>query len=111
MPSPSAGTPAPPVRGFTVQSLGALQVPVQITVGGADTEAPVGPCAGWLREHLPNSSLDLLGSSVGHYVFLCESTEAGRALRPDICVDAPDVDRRSVHDRVAAPALCQFLEP
>ena len=103
--------PAPPIRSFTVQSLGAVQVSVKITVGGADTEAPVGPYSGWLHEHLPNSSLNLLGASVGHYVFLCESTVAGRALRPDLCVDAPDVDRRAVHDRVAALALRQFLEP
>jgi predicted dienelactone hydrolase len=103
--------PAPPIHSFTVQSLCALQVPVKISVGGADTEAPAGSCAGWLHEHVPDSSLVLLGASVGHYVFLCESTEAGRSLRPDICVDAPDVERRAVHDRMAALALRHFLEP
>ncbi len=94
--------PAPPVRAFTPASLALIDAPVSIAVGGADTEAPPDSCARWLHRHLPNSRLHDLGREVGHYVFLCEGTESGREVAPEICRDAPGIDRRKVHDRVAS---------
>src|SRR5690606_29398248 len=79
--------------------------PVAIAVGGADTEAPPDPCAKWLHNQLADSRLYELGPTVGHYAFLCEATEFGRACEPDICRDAPGVGRRVVHDRIARVAL------
>lgn len=97
--------PAPPIRGLTTESLAAIRAPVAIAVGGADTEAPPDPCAKWLYNQLADSRLYELGPTVGHYAFLCEATEFGRACEPDICRDAPGVGRRVVHDRIARVAL------
>ena len=52
----------------------------------------------------------MLGTGAGHYVFLCEATELGKALEPAICIDAPDVDRREIHDVTAAAAVQLFRE-
>jgi len=97
--------PASPIRGFTTESLAAIRAPVAIAVGGADTEAPPGPCARWLHDQLADCRLYELGPTVGHYVFLCEATESGRACEPDICRDAPGVERRAIHDRIARATL------
>ena len=100
--------PAPTVRAFTEESLATISRPVAIAVGGADLEAPAEQCAIWLHERLPNSSLSLLGREVGHYVFLCEGTEIGRAREPELYVDAAGVDRRAIHQAVIAKAVDLF---
>ncbi|MDX3927323.1 MAG: dienelactone hydrolase [Shinella sp.] len=97
--------PAPPVRAFTIDSLRAIEMPVTIMVGNADSEAPADICAVWLHENLPRSSLDLLGRNVGHYTLLCEGTDKGKALEPEICSDLPGVERSDVHERAARIAL------
>jgi predicted dienelactone hydrolase len=103
-----ACAPAPTVRGFTPASLRAIDLPVAIAVGEADREAPPDDAARWLHAHLPRSSLELLGAEVGHYALLAEGTPAGRAEMPELWSDPPGVDRRAVHDRVAALALATF---
>ncbi|MEQ8708904.1 MAG: alpha/beta hydrolase [Rhodospirillales bacterium] len=100
--------PAPPVRGFTIDSLASIRRPVAITVGGNDQEAPAEICSGWLHDHLPNSSLKRLESTAGHFVFLCECTELGKTEAADICLDASGVDRRAIHDRTASLAISTF---
>lgn len=100
--------PAPTVRGLTVESLREIVVPVAIAAVGADLEAPAELCAEWVHEHLPNSTMDLLDPMAGHYTFLCECSEWGKTHEADICVDAPGVDRRWVHDRAVALAIDQF---
>lgn len=100
--------PAPTVRAFTAESLAMISVPVAMAVGGADREAPAEQCAIWLHERLPNSSLSLLGRDVGHYVFLCEGTEARRMREPELYVDAAEVDRRAIHEAVIAKAFDLF---
>ncbi len=100
--------PAPPVRGLTGESLRGISAPVAIAAVGADTEAPADLCAAWLREQLRNSTLDLLDPGAGHYVFLCECSEWGKARAAEICVDAAGVDRRRIHDQAAALALDLF---
>lgn len=100
--------PAPTVRAFREESIAAIAEPVSIIVGGSDTEAPSDTCAEWLQERLPESRLHLLEREAGHYVFLCECTEAGKARESAICVDAPNVKRRAIHDRTASLALDLF---
>jgi predicted dienelactone hydrolase len=100
--------PAPPVRGLTPESLKSIHVPVAIAVGDADLEAPPRPCAEWLHGILANSSLTMLGFAVGHYTLLSEGTDAGRRVEPAIWADPNGVDRRKVHNHVAALALCCF---
>lgn len=100
--------PAPTVRGFTLQSLSKITVPVLIAVGGSDDEAPARECADWLYEHLPNSRLYDLGADVGHYTLLAQCTAAGKSSEPHLCVDKPGVDRAKVHEdicRVVIEAL------
>jgi len=103
-----ACAPAPPIRGFTPQSLKAIRAPVTIAVGGADREAPAQDCAMWLDSRLADSSLHLLGPDIGHYVFLCEGTPAGCAAEPEVWCDPPGAPRRVVHARVAELALHAF---
>ncbi|MFD2139724.1 hypothetical protein [Ancylobacter oerskovii] len=102
--------PAPTVRAFTPESLAAIRLPVVLAVGGADREAPAAECAGWLHEVLPASRLVSLGADAGHYVFLGECTPQARRAEPDICRDAPGVDRAGVHAAMAALALDLFAE-
>jgi predicted dienelactone hydrolase len=105
-----AFAPAPPVRGFEPQSLGEISVPVSIMVGQSDREAPHRECALWLTENNAAFQIELLEKNVGHYVFLCEATELGKSLEPLLCVDAPDVSRRAIHDRAAAVSEALFRE-
>ncbi|MBC2773680.1 hypothetical protein H6M51_12465 [Rhizobium sp. AQ_MP] len=100
--------PAPTVRAFEEESLQVIQRSVAITVGQADREAPVEECAAWLAKRLPNSELKLIGEQVGHYVFLDQCTALGQSLEPEICVDPPGIDRRHLHDEVAAHAVGFF---
>ena len=103
-----ACAPASSVRAFTVESLAAIDIPVGLMVGAVDTEAPPQDCAAWLAERIPGSGLTVLPGNVGHYVFLCEATELGQSSVPDICVDPPGVDRRTIHDQVAQEAVALF---
>lgn len=100
--------PAPPVRAFTDESLAAIERGVLLIAGEADAEAPFTPCAAWLAERNPAFELRSLGAAVGHYVFLPECTAAGIDAEPVLCVDAPGVDRRAVHERTAA-VIVDFL--
>lgn len=97
--------PAPTVRAFTPDSLAGVEVPVTLMVGEADREAPMAPCAVWLNDRLPNSKLHSLGRDVGHYTLLCAGTEEGRRLEPEICIDAPGVNRQHVHQQAIQIAL------
>ena len=100
--------PAPPIRALSEESLRQIVNPVCIIVGESDTEAPADTCAAWLHERLPNSTLEVLGEDVGHYTFLAEATERGRELAPELCLDAPGVDRRRIHEATVAAALELF---
>ncbi len=103
-----ACAPAPTVRAFTDESLATITVPIAIVCGENDLEAPHLECACWLAERIDGCELSLLGENVGHYVFLCEATEQGKRLQPDICLDPEEVDRRTIHDGAAERALRLF---
>lgn len=98
--------PGRSVLGFSEQSLASIETPTRMVVGGADF---VRPAAIWLHERLQADTLHPLAAEAGHYVFLPETTETGRRADPDCCVDAPAVDRRLVHEHVAALAAELFL--
>jgi predicted dienelactone hydrolase len=100
--------PAPPVRSLTEQSLRAIAAPVGLMVGAADTEAPPADGALWLAGLLPAATVDMLLPEAGHMVFLPETTPAGRSAAPHLCTDAPGIDRRQVHETVAATAARLF---
>ena len=94
--------PAPPVRSFTPESVAKIVVPMTIIVGQNDVEAPHKQCALWLKENNPSFQIELLGSDVGHHIFLPVATDIGKALEPDICCDPVGVDRVAIHGSVAA---------
>jgi predicted dienelactone hydrolase len=100
--------PGRSVLGFSQKSLAKIRKPVRIVVGDSDEVAPSQECARWLREHVGNSELEVLGSGVGHYIFLPEPTTEGLRTAPDIFIDASGVDRRAIHDRVVASAIDFF---
>jgi len=98
--------PAPPVRSFREASLhGMTDRAVTVISGEADDEAPWEACALWLSQLIPGCRLHSLGAEVAHYPFLCEGTKLGRRMLPEIFVDPPAIDRRAVHDEVAALTL------
>ena len=101
--------PAPPVRSFSIESLRSMQVRVGIMVGPSDKEAPAQECAVWLANKIRDCELMLLEPEAGHYVFLCEATDAGRHAQPEICLDPPGIDRASIHDRAVEAAARLFL--
>lgn len=99
--------PGRSVLGFSEQSLSSIEAPTRTAVGGSDF---VRPAAIWLHQRLRADTLHPLAAEAGHYVFLPEATETGRRSDPHCCVDAPAVDRRSVHEHVAALAAELFRQ-
>lgn len=97
--------PGRSVRGFWGVSLATIDRPVRIVVGDADEAAPAQECSHWLSDRVGSAELEVLGSGVGHYAFLPEPTVEGLAASPNIFTDAAGVNRRSIHDHVAAAAI------
>lgn len=100
--------PGRPVRSFSEESLAAIDVPALVVAAADDTVAPAADCAIWLQQRLARSRIEMLGPGTGHYVFLPEATPIGRRTAPDICVDAPGVDRRRIHAGIIAAAAALF---
>jgi predicted dienelactone hydrolase len=100
--------PGRSVLGFSEESLALIGTPARIVVGESDAVAPPQECAVWLQRRVRTSALDILPAGAGHYVFVPEATETGRRDGPDVCVDAPGVDRGAIHERVAASAAELF---
>ena len=82
---------------FLPESLERIDIPVAIVAGAADAMVPVGSSARSDAAHIPHAELTIFSGDVGHYVFLAECTEAGRATLPALCLDAPNVDRDAIH--------------
>jgi predicted dienelactone hydrolase len=100
--------PGRSVLGLEEKSLMRINKPVQIFVGAADTIAPPEQCSGWLHKCVSSSALEVLPKA-GHYIFLPEPSPLGLEKEPDVFIDAPGVDRNSVHERVALSAIELFL--
>lgn len=103
--------PAPPVRGFTEESLRNIHLPVTLLCGEADEEAPYDLCSAWLHERLPNSRLTSLGKNVGHYTMLPVGSEAAARYRARYWVDQPGVDRNAVHAAVIEATKAALFGP
>ena len=68
-----------------------------IVAGAADAIVPVGSSARFYAAYIPHAEVTIFPGDVGHYVFLADCTEAGRATLPALCFDAPSVDRDAIH--------------
>lgn len=99
---------APVTRMFTEPSLLSMRLPVRIVVGTADQSATTRTNGMHAAERIPGAGFRLV-ENAGHYTFLAECTDLGRARLPDLCADAPGIERRTIHDEVAADAI-QFFD-
>lgn len=104
-----AYAPAPTVRGLVPQSVASIDIPVALMTGAADTEAPFDACTRWLEKQNPAFAVDRLDGPVGHYVFLQEATDTGKAAEPSICIDPAGVNRRTIHQQAAVAAMDLFV--
>jgi len=68
---------------------------VAIVAGAADAIVPVGSSARFYAAYIPHAEVTIFPGDIGHYVFLADCTEAGRATLPALCIDA---GRRPPHD-------------
>lgn len=93
---------------FRVESLKRIQTPIMIIAGAADTLVPVRENAEFFASHIPNVALTILPRGVGHYTFLGVCTEFGRASLAELCIDAPGVERESVHAMTVTNVLAFF---
>lgn len=85
---------------FIPQSLRRIAIPVAIVAGTDDRTVPIRSNAQLLAKLTPRASLTLL-PGVGHYTFLATCTEAGRVAQPQLCTDGRDIERATIHQRVA----------
>lgn len=93
--------PPPPVRGFDPATIEAIETPVMLITGEADTEAPSQECADWLMQNNPNFRRWSAGSNVGHYTFLGFPAEQVSDDEATLFEDNEGVSRADVHEQVA----------
>lgn len=98
------------VQGFGMDAagLGRMTIPAYIVVGEGDTTTPPAENAVFAAEHIPDSVLDILPGPVGHEIFGNECDQIGRDNYPEACVDAPGIDRASLHHHIGDAALAFF---
>ncbi len=100
-----AMAPAPPIRGFSKESVAGISIPVHIIAGGADEIAPREHCAEWLAAVNPSFALSSVGENVGHFTYLGLPSRIGKVISPDVFKDNEGVDRAKVHEMIIALAL------
>ena len=99
---------APPLgSGFTRNDLADIRIPVAIIVGEGDTIAAPATNAQRYAALIPSANLTILSGAVGHYTFLAECTDRGKALIP-VCREGPGVERKLIHEQVSRLALKFF---
>jgi predicted dienelactone hydrolase len=96
------------VPAFVPQSLARIDAPMAIVAGVGDAIVPVASGARFLAAHVMGSELTILPGDAGHYVFVASCTDAGRASLPELCADAPGVDRDAIHRETARLAVAFF---
>jgi predicted dienelactone hydrolase len=90
---------------FTPAGLASIEIPVKIVVGEADSLAPATTNASRYACMIKQAELTILEGHVGHYTFLGEGTEVGKQAMPDLCLDAPGIDRAAIHQQVSSMAM------
>jgi predicted dienelactone hydrolase len=93
---------------FLPESLERIDIPMVIVAGAADAIVPVGSSARSYATHIPQADLTIFPGDVGHYVFVEDLTPAGRATLPAPCIDAPGVERHTIHAKTAGLAEIFF---
>ncbi len=90
--------------GMDEAGLGALDIPVYITVGARDTQTPLADNAAFAAKYARDATLAIIPGPVDHEIFVNECDEEGRNESPEACIDAPGVDRTAIHQSVGAAA-------
>jgi len=93
---------------FDATGLATVEGPVHVVVTEGDEEAPPQLNGCRYADLIADSQLTLVRGPAGHYVFLAEATAAGALRLPSLCLDHAVVDRRAVHEHVAALAATFF---
>ncbi|MBB3657606.1 putative dienelactone hydrolase [Rhizobium sp. BK650] len=96
--------PGRSIRGFSEESLKAVDKPALILVGDADDTAPVEECSSWLHARLRRSTLKILPGGLEHYIFLPEGTALGLSFAEHLFTDPAGIDRSDAHDEIADQA-------
>lgn len=92
-------------QAFTADDLAPIEIPVQLVAGMADVNTPPVFNAMRYAQSIKRCKLKLLEGEVGHYTFLAEPMPAGYEVLPALCLDAPGVDRKVIHQQVGAHAV------
>jgi predicted dienelactone hydrolase len=89
-------------------SLRRISIPIHILSGDADQIVPIRANAQRLAQLTRGASLTLLPGAA-HYTFLATCSDVGRRAQPQLCADAADIDRDSIHQRTIELAA-EFFE-
>lgn len=93
---------------FEPEGLSHVDGPVHVVVAEGDVEAPPHLNGCRYADLIADSERTWVRGPAGHYVFLAEATVAGTMRLPSLCRDDPAVDRRALHEHVAALATSFF---
>ncbi|HKF07313.1 MAG TPA: prolyl oligopeptidase family serine peptidase [Xanthobacteraceae bacterium] len=85
-----------------------LKVPAYITVGAADIQAPPAENAEFAARYAERAEPHVIPGRVDHDIFVNECNEAGQNEFPQACIDAPGVDRASIHAQTGGAAVRFF---
>jgi predicted dienelactone hydrolase len=96
------------VPALDTASLAAIQLPVHVVLGGADTQVLPGPTAAALARFVPGVAIDQLPGVV-HYAFLAPCTWRGRLFVRPLCSEGGS-GRVLLHDRVSRDAVRWFSD-
>ena len=92
---------------FDSESLEGISIPVEIVAGADDTVVPPATSARFFAARIKGAKLTLF-PAVGHYTFLATCADVGKRARPELCNDAPGVDRDAIHANTVAMAVSFF---
>lgn len=104
----TAIAPPPPVRSFDPATVAAIEIPVLLITGEADTEAPSPVGADWLVEKNAHFHRAKASSRAGHHTFLGLPADPERDGHALLFRDTGGVSRSDVHEEVAK-ATISFL--
>ncbi len=94
--------------GMDAAGLAHLAVPTYIIVGARDTVTPPTENAEFAAKYARHVRLEVIPGPVGHNIFVNECNQEGKDELPEVCADAPGVDRGRIHAVIGKAALKFF---
>jgi predicted dienelactone hydrolase len=92
---------------FDPASLSAIDIPVEMLAGTADSIAPLGTNIQRIASFMPGAAVVMIPAAA-HYTFLDLCVPAAVDRLPLLCQDGAGVDRRAVHDQAIEAARAFF---